>query len=105
MTHDSEQLVRAFKALAHPNRLAIYLALLAHEKNALPSCSLANLINRLDIGAPTISHHTRELVNAGLIHVSRDGKYLHGALDEVMRTRLAGFFNGTTTGEKNASKT
>lgn len=103
--HDSdEQLVRAFRALGHPNRLAIYLTLLAQEKTELPHCSLSALIDRLDIGAPTVSHHTRELVNAGLIRVSRDGKYLHCTLNEAMRARLAAFFD-PAKGEQHASKT
>lgn len=91
-SEENAQLVRAFKALAHPNRLTIYTTLLAEDDTALHSCSLASLIDKLDIGAPTVSHHTRELVNAGLIRVSREGKYLHCQLDEAMRARLAEFF-------------
>jgi DNA-binding transcriptional ArsR family regulator len=91
---DNDQMVRAFKALAHPNRLSIYLTLLATEEADLPRCSLSTLMDRLDIGAPTVSHHTRELVNAGLIQVKREGKFLHCRLDGDMRARLARFFSG-----------
>lgn len=95
--NDSEQLVRAFKALAHPNRLTIYQTVLASEEANLRRCSLAELIQRLDIGAPTVSHHTRELANAGLIRVSRDGKYLNCRLDGEMRQTLARFFSQPVT--------
>lgn len=93
LTDEQFALARAFKALAHPNRLAIYLTLLAHHEAALPSCRLSALIDKLDIRAPTVSHHTRELVNAGLIRVTRDGKYLQCQLDDTMRRQLACFFS------------
>ncbi|MFP5440044.1 MAG: ArsR/SmtB family transcription factor [Gammaproteobacteria bacterium] len=51
-----------------------------------------DFINSLEIGAPTVSHHIKELVNAGLITVERDGKYLACALDEDTRRVLRDFF-------------
>lgn len=93
---EEETLARAFRALSSPHRLAIYLRLLRHadgsEGALVRSCSLQTLIDRLDIGAPTISHHVKELVNAGLISVTREGKYIRCTLDEGMRARLAGVF-------------
>lgn len=89
---EREQLAKAFKALSSPNRLAMYLDLLEHEETAVSSCRLGDLIDRLDIGAPTVSHHLKELVNAGLIEVQRDGKFMRCRLNPDMRQRLAGFF-------------
>ncbi len=98
-TSDEEQmLARAFRALSNPHRLAIYLRLLRHADSQpantpgselIHSCSLQALIDKLDIGAPTISHHVKELVNAGLISVEREGKYIRCTLDEAMRQQLA----------------
>lgn len=97
---EEEALARAFRALSSPHRLAIYLRLLRHadsrEAGLIRSCSLQTLIDRLDIGAPTISHHVKELVSAGLISVTREGKYIRCTLDEAMRERLASIF--TTSG-------
>lgn len=94
---EEEALARAFRALSSPHRLAIYLRLLrhadSHEAGLIRSCSLQTLIDRLDIGAPTISHHVKELVGAGLISVTREGKYIRCTLDEAMRERLAGVFS------------
>lgn len=87
-----EAMAKAFKALAHPNRLAIYLEVLKHSEAAVKSCSIGHLIDKLDIGAPTMSHHTKELVNAGLISVERDGKFLRCRLNDAMRQKLAQFF-------------
>ena len=91
-TQDLEKLARAFKALSNPNRLAIYLEVLRQHRTEMKSCGLAQLIDSLDIGAPTISHHTKELVDAGLISVQRDGRFIRCTLDEAMRARLGAFF-------------
>jgi len=88
---DLKELADAFKALSHPNRLAMYLELVRSTELNLKSCPLADLVDRLDIGAPTVSHHTKELANAGLIEVEREGKFVHCRLNEGMRQRLAAF--------------
>ena len=96
-SREARELAQAFRALGNPHRLAIYLRLLRHAEtqgaSVLHSCALQELIDKLDIGAPTISHHIKELVAAGLISVTRDGKYLRCTLNEVMRHRLAGTFD------------
>ncbi len=89
---EAEYLARIFKALAHPNRLAIYLEVLRHQETALKSCGVSELIDRLDIGAPTVSHHTKELVQAGLILVERDGKFLRCRINPATQKLLAEFF-------------
>lgn len=92
---DSERLARMFRALSNPNRLQIYTEILRRQRSALGpehSCALYDFINSLAIGAPTVSHHIKELVSAGLIRVERDGKYLACSLDEDARTLLRGFF-------------
>lgn len=95
---ETDRLARAFKALSNPNRLQIYTEILRRQRSALGpehSCALFDFINSLEIGAPTVSHHIKELVNAGLITVERDGKYLACALDEDTRRALRDFFGGS----------
>lgn len=96
---DSEVLARAFKALSHPNRLEIYQEFVRYWEQGQPAsldvpagCLLAEGIKRLNIGAPTVSHHIRELVDAGLITTSRHGRQLFCAVEPVMRERLRRFF-------------
>jgi len=95
-SREARELAQAFRALGNPHRLAIYLRLLQHVDaqgaTVLQSCALQELIDKLDIGAPTISHHIKELVAAGLIHVTRDGKYLRCRLDETRRLQLTEAF-------------
>ncbi len=91
-----DALARAFKALSNPNRLQIYVEILRRQRQAIGpehSCALYDFLNSLEIGAPTVSHHIKELVNAGLIRVERDGKYLACALDDDMRLALRAFFD------------
>jgi DNA-binding transcriptional ArsR family regulator len=79
--HDVKQLARAFSALAHPNRLKLFLNLLEESRLDLAKgrshdCFLVKLLDNLNIGASTVSHHVKELEDAGLIETSREGKNL-----------------------------
>lgn len=79
--HDVKRLARAFKALSNPNRLQLFLNLLDESRLDLArgrthDCFLAKLLGGLDVGAPTVSHHVKELSDAGLIDTEREGKQL-----------------------------
>ena len=72
-----------FKALGNENRLKLFMNLMAESKLDLAKgrvhdCFLVKLLEGLDIsvGAPTVSHHVKELADAGLIDTQRDGKQL-----------------------------
>src|SRR5215470_17405432 len=73
------RLAKAFRALSNPNRLRIYTEILKHESTRVKSscgCFITDAVRSLRIGAPTISHHVKELANADLITVERQGKFL-----------------------------
>jgi len=94
---DIKMLSRVFKALSNPNRLQIYLEVLAHRHSGIEApgagCGIADLIIKLSVGAPTISHHVKELVDAGLVSVEKNGKYVTCHLDESMQKQLSAFFS------------
>lgn len=95
----AQALAQAFKALSNPNRLLIYREILLRQRHDVgpqdhSGCLLYDFINSLNIGAPTISHHVKELVNADLISVERNGKFLTCYLNESMRQALADFLGG-----------
>jgi len=78
---DVKRLSRAFKALSNPNRLQLFLNLLEESrldlaKGRVHDCFLSGVLHNLKIGAPTVSHHVKELEDAGLIDTARDGKQL-----------------------------
>ncbi|HEY4976951.1 MAG TPA: metalloregulator ArsR/SmtB family transcription factor [Gaiellaceae bacterium] len=74
------QLANAFRALADPNRLAIFQ--LVCERGAQgQSEDAGNTVSRLaaefDLTLSTVSHHLRELKNAGLIRCEKVGQSVH----------------------------
>ena len=94
---NSKQLVNAFKALSNPNRLTIYLEILNRDEKTptednFEGCLLAEVMEALDIGAPTVSHHLKELVNAHLINVERHGKFVNCHINHELRDLLKDFF-------------
>ncbi|MBL4797657.1 MAG: helix-turn-helix transcriptional regulator [Oleispira sp.] len=93
---DVKQLSRVFKALSNPNRLQIYLEVLSHRQSGIAApeagCGIADLIGKLSVGAPTISHHVKELVDAGLVTVEKNGKFVTCHLNEEMQKHLNLFF-------------
>ena len=94
----TDELSLAFKALSNPNRQQMYQKLLQQRQNGTEKecrCGLTELMTKLNVGAPTVSHHVKELVNARLIRVERQGKYLTCFLNEDMRRQLERFFGQT----------
>ena len=83
---DISRLARAFKALSSPHRLSIFREIVRRQALAgedgveAPGCLLGDFFKRLGIGAPTVSHHLRELADAGLIELHREGRQLRCAV-------------------------
>lgn len=88
----------AFKALAHPHRLAIFLRLAKcceQQGCSLEECTrlcVGELGKGLGIGAPTISHHLKELTRAGLIRTRKCGQSTECWVAETTLDELAEFF-------------
>jgi DNA-binding transcriptional ArsR family regulator len=90
--HDLKRLARMFRALGNDNRLQIFMNLMEESRLDLAKgrshdCFLTKLLGGLDVGAPTVSHHVKELADAGLIDTQRDGKQLICSINpEALRT-------------------
>lgn len=92
---DTHSLAKAFKALSNPNRLQIFLEIMQRrqmDSKDVCGCALTDFINSLNVGAPTVSHHIKELVNADLIKVERNGKFITCYLNEAVCVQLKEFF-------------
>lgn len=66
------QFERIAKALADPRRFAV-LQTIAEQTE----CPYQKLCDDFPVTKATISHHLRELVQAGLVESERDGQYVH----------------------------
>jgi ArsR family transcriptional regulator, arsenate/arsenite/antimonite-responsive transcriptional repressor len=69
---DSRQFNKISKALADPRRYEI-LSRIARSKELACSDMRCNL----PISAATLSHHLKELSNAGLIEMRREARFVH----------------------------
>ena len=98
---DPKKLARMFKALGNEHRLALFMNLIEQSRinvaRGHTSCFLGNLLGDLHLTAPTISHHVKELADAGLIDTQRDGKQLVCSLrPDALRT-IGHLFGATST--------
>jgi len=65
MQMDTKQLVKIYKALANENRLNLFKEILKYDKKEFEDCCpICHIVDKFKIGAPTISHHLKELANS-----------------------------------------
>ena len=83
--YKTEELLRfadAFKALSNPHRLQIYNILTnccdpdSRCDLDAGSCCVGDLARQLAVAPSTLSHHLKELHQAGLIRTRREGKQI-----------------------------
>ena len=82
----AEKLAAVLKALAEPTRLRL-ISLVAAHGNAGQAC-VCDLTEPVGLSQPTVSHHLKVLVDAGLLEREQRGKWAYyslipGALDAV----------------------
>ena len=94
-----------FKALSNPHRLAMFVQLARCCPPTGTGCSSEDDLCRcvgdlgcdLGVGASTVSHHIKELVNAGMIRCERTGQKVNCAVDPAALTALESFVSGLNT--------
>ena len=84
----SQEAISALGALASEARLAIYRLLV---KRGPEGYTPSDLIQRLDLPAPTLSFHLKGLVQAGLLLSRRDGRNLYYSPNFEHMRGLVGF--------------
>jgi ArsR family transcriptional regulator len=82
---DAQRRALVFKALSDPNRLRL-LSIVKSQASG-ESC-VCDLTEPLDLGQPTVSHHLKILVDAGLLHREKRGTWAYyslvpGALEQT----------------------
>lgn len=66
--------VLALGALAQESRLAVFRVLV---KRGPEGFTPGDLLERIDVPAPTLSFHLKELQRAGLVQARREGRFLN----------------------------
>jgi ArsR family transcriptional regulator len=96
---EAQELAQAFKALSNPNRLQIFMQLLACcplgtacSISEVQKFCVSDLGKDLDIAASTLSHHIKELHHAGLLRMQRRGQHIDCWVDPDMVRTLQRFF-------------
>ncbi len=69
-TLDSKECSGVLKAMADPTRIAILLLLVDGEK------SVSEMVEKLGLSQPSVSHHLEILKRAGLVFKERKGKHI-----------------------------
>jgi ArsR family transcriptional regulator len=84
-TDNAEKLARTLKAIADPTRLRLISMVAAHDDSEACVCDLTE---PLGIGQPTVSHHLKILVDAGILSREKRSQWAYyrlvpGALDSI----------------------
>jgi ArsR family transcriptional regulator, arsenate/arsenite/antimonite-responsive transcriptional repressor len=84
----SQEVIAALGALAQESRLQVFRLLVRRGPEGYTPGQLAM---RLDISAPTLSFHLKELQRAGLVGVQRAGRFLYYRADFARMQGLVAF--------------
>jgi len=97
---DTERLAEALKALGNPQRLRLFLRLLACCPPGRACCEVesakrcvGDLGADLGIAPSTVSHHLKELKRVGLIETERNGRNIECRANPVTLSELWSVFD------------
>lgn len=81
---DTKKITKIMKALSNPNRFELFMEISKRSQSSYEGedCFVYDIMEKFNIGAPTISHHLKELANADLIITERRGKLLVARINE-----------------------
>jgi ArsR family transcriptional regulator len=85
----AERLAAVLKALAEPTRLRLVSLIAGHDGAEACVCDLTAPVG---LTQPTVSHHLKTLVDAGLLERSQRGKWAYFRIVPAALDALAGVF-------------
>ncbi|MCL1871626.1 MAG: metalloregulator ArsR/SmtB family transcription factor [Promicromonosporaceae bacterium] len=92
----ASKVARTFKALADPARVRLLSIVAAAPDGDACICDLTEPVG---LSQPTVSHHMRQLVEAGLVTREQRGKWAHFAVAPGARELLAASTDSILSGE------
>lgn len=81
----NERVAKIFKAFCDPNRLMILDILKSREQCA------CKLLDQLNIGQPTLSHHMKILCDSGIVNSTKVGKWTHYSINREKMEEVKSF--------------
>ena len=93
-TDTAEALARIFKALGDPTRVRLLSLIAAHADGEACVC---DLIEPVGLTQPTVSHHLKQLVEAGLITREQRGKWAYYRVEQAALDALASALHAPTS--------
>ena len=84
---DAEVAARVFKALADPARVRLLSIIAAGDPSGSCVCDLNTSV---DLAQPTVSHHLKGMLDAGLLERERRGSWAYYRLRPGVLSTLAG---------------
>jgi len=88
----AERLAYAFKALADPTRVRLLSLIAAAEGGEACVCDLTDPVG---LSQPTVSHHLKQLVDAGLLVREQRGRWAYFRVVDAALDALAGALRRT----------
>jgi ArsR family transcriptional regulator, arsenate/arsenite/antimonite-responsive transcriptional repressor len=83
---EAERLAQIFKALGDPTRVRLLSLIAAHQAGEACICDLTDPVG---LSQPTVSHHMKQLVDAGLLSREQRGRWAYYRVEETALAELA----------------
>jgi ArsR family transcriptional regulator len=83
---EAEQLARAFKALGDPSRVRLLSLIAAGDRGEACVCDLTAFVG---LSQPTVSHHMKQLVAAGLVTREQRGRWAYYRVNDEALSALS----------------
>ena len=81
---DAQAMARVFKALGDPTRVRLLSLIAAHQGGEACICDLTEPVG---LSQPTVSHHMKQLADAGLVTREQRGKWAYYRIvEEALRS-------------------
>jgi ArsR family transcriptional regulator len=88
----AEQLARRFRALADPTRVRLLSLIAAHAGGEACICDLTEPVG---LSQPTVSHHMKQLVEAGLVTREQRGRWAYYTVQDDALQQLSAALHGS----------
>jgi len=86
MPSSEKRLIKVMKALADSTRLQLFKEIASHKHM---TCTEVGEMSHL--AQPTVSHHLKQLVDAGLLNAEKDGRFVILSVNKEIAEELSKF--------------